>query len=91
MGWAAGRKLRESVRCLTRVLAVEAVIAARALELRAPLAPAPATAAAADAVRGVAGRAGHDRVVAPELAAAERLVASGGLVDAVRPIVGVLP
>jgi histidine ammonia-lyase len=91
MGWAAGRKLRESVRCLARVLAVEAVVAARALELRAPLAVAPATAAAADAVRGVAGRAGHDRFVAPELAAAEMLVASGGLVAAVRPIVGVLP
>lgn len=88
MGWSAGRKLRESVRCLVSVLAVEAVAAARALELRADLEPAPATRAAADAVHAVAGGAGHDRFLAPELAAAERLVAEGGLVAAVRPVVG---
>jgi histidine ammonia-lyase len=88
MGWSAGRKLREGVRCLTRVLAVEAVTAARALALRADLEPAPATHAAAEAVRRVAGGVGHDRFLAPELAAAERLVASGGLVAAARSIVG---
>jgi len=90
MGWAAGRKLREVVRCLVRVLAVEAVVAARALALRAGHDPAPATGLAADAVYAVAGSVGHDRFLAPELAAAEQLVASGGLVAAVRPIVGEL-
>jgi histidine ammonia-lyase len=36
MGWSAARKLRRSVDGLTRVLAVEVLTAARALDLRAP-------------------------------------------------------
>ena len=39
MGWAAARKLRRAVDGLARVLAVELLTAARALELRAPLRP----------------------------------------------------
>ena len=46
MGWNAARKLRRSVDGLSRVVAVEVLTAARALDLRAPLAPSPATAAA---------------------------------------------
>ena len=45
MGWSAARKLRRSVDGLTRVIAVEVLTAARALDLRAPLEPSPATAA----------------------------------------------
>ena len=41
MGWSAARKLRRSVDGLTRVLAVEVLTAARALDLRAPLEPSP--------------------------------------------------
>ena len=37
MGWAAARKLRVVVMNLTRLLAIELVAAARAIELRAPL------------------------------------------------------
>ena len=51
MGWSAARKLRRSVDGLTRVLAVELLTAARALDLRAPLSPAPATAAVAAGLR----------------------------------------
>ena len=40
MGWAAARKLRRAVDGLSRVLAVEMLTAARALDLRAPLTPA---------------------------------------------------
>jgi histidine ammonia-lyase len=64
MGWSAGRKLRRAVDGLTRVLAVEILTAARALDLRAPLRPAPATAAVVGALRaggpgpGVPGGAG---------------------------------
>ena len=43
MGWSAARKLRRSVDGLARVLAVELVTAARGVELRAPLAPGPAS------------------------------------------------
>ncbi|HXT94079.1 MAG TPA: histidine ammonia-lyase, partial [Trebonia sp.] len=45
MGWAAARKLRRAVDGLTRVLAIELLTAARALDLRSPLAPAAATGA----------------------------------------------
>ena len=51
MGWSAARKLRRSVDGLTRVLAVELLTAARAIDLRAPLTPAPATAAVVRALR----------------------------------------
>ena len=39
MGWSAARKLRRSVDGLTRVVAIEVLTAARALDLRAPLEP----------------------------------------------------
>ncbi|MGH3361475.1 MAG: histidine ammonia-lyase, partial [Nocardioides sp.] len=45
MGWSAARKLRRSVDGLTRVVAIEVLTAARALDLRAPLEPSPATGA----------------------------------------------
>ncbi|MGH2955047.1 MAG: histidine ammonia-lyase, partial [Solirubrobacterales bacterium] len=44
MAWAAARKLRVALANLARIVTVEIVCAARALELRAPLAPAPGTA-----------------------------------------------
>jgi histidine ammonia-lyase len=83
MGWAAGRKLRRALDGLTRVLAIEVLTAARALDLRAPLAPSPATAAVRDAVRaaGVPGP-GPDRWLAPEIEAVVGLVRSGAVVSA---------
>ena len=91
MGWGAARKLRRAVANLGRIVACELVCAARGLELRAPLAPAPATAAAVGALRaaGVPG-AGPDRWQAPELALAERLVMSGELQRAVEAVTGPL-
>jgi histidine ammonia-lyase len=68
MGWPAARKLRRAVDGLTRVLAVELLTAARALDLRAPLAPAPATGAVRDAIRAAGvGRPGPDRYLKPEI------------------------
>jgi histidine ammonia-lyase len=91
MGWGAARKLRASVANLQRILAVELACAARGLDLRAPLEPGPGTGAARKAVRdaGVPGP-GPDRWLAPELGAAERLVASGDLVAAVEGAIGEL-
>ena len=51
MGWSAARKLRRAVDGLTRVLAIELLTAARGIELRAPLTPAPATGAVVAALR----------------------------------------
>jgi histidine ammonia-lyase len=90
MGWGAARKLRRAVANLGRVLAVELLCAARALDLRAPLRPAPGTGAGRAAVRAVVDPAGPDRWVAPELARAERLVASGEVLRAVAAAVGAL-
>ncbi len=51
MGWSAARKLRRSVDGLATVLAIEILTAARGLDLRSPLTPAPATAAVIAALR----------------------------------------
>ncbi|MCF8538534.1 MAG: aromatic amino acid lyase, partial [Candidatus Nanopelagicales bacterium] len=74
MGWHAARKLRRVVDNLRRILAIELVTAARAIELRAPLQPAPATEAVITALRESVPGAGPDRFLAPELAAAEKFV-----------------
>jgi histidine ammonia-lyase len=82
MGWSAARKLRRSVDGLTRVLAIELLTAARALDLRAPLRPGPATGAVVAALRERTPGPGPDRFLAPEIEAAVQFVASGAAVAA---------
>ena len=89
-GWAAARKLRRSVDNVRRVLAVELVCAAAALDLRAPLAASPATAAAVAVLRGVVAGPGPDRWLSPDLRAAESLLANGSILDAVSAAIGPL-
>jgi histidine ammonia-lyase len=83
MGWAAARKLRRAVDGLARVLAIEILTAARAIDLRAPLEPSAATGAVRDAVRslGVAGP-GPDRHLSPEVEAVADAVRDGSLLAA---------
>jgi histidine ammonia-lyase len=88
MAWGAARKLRTSLANLRRILAVEITCAARGLDLRAPLAPAPGTGAARDRLRADVPGFGADRWLSPELAAAEELVGSGALVEAVEDKIG---
>jgi histidine ammonia-lyase len=90
MGWAAARKLRRAVDGLKRVVAIELLTAARALDLRAPLAPAPATAAVRDRLRQAVPGPGPDRYLAPEIEAAVRLVADGEVLAAAEAVVGPL-
>ncbi len=90
MGWGAARKLRTAVDNLRRILAVELVTAARGLDLRAPLTPGPGTAAALAVTRERVAGPGPDRFLAPELAAAEQLIMSGALLDAVHAQIGEL-
>jgi histidine ammonia-lyase len=82
MGWSAARKLRRSVDALTRVLAIEVLTAARALDLRAPLRPGPATAAVVSALREHVAGPGPDRHLSPEIQAAVEFVRSGAAVEA---------
>ncbi|WP_136054331.1 histidine ammonia-lyase [Microbacterium sp. K24] len=77
MGWAAARKLRRAIDGLGRVLAIEILTAARALDLRAPLQAGPATGAVRDLVRTVAAGPGPDRFLSPEMEAVTALVQSG--------------
>ncbi len=90
LGWAAARKLRVAVFNLRRILAIELVCAGRGLDLRAPLAPAAGTGAARAALRARVEGPGPDRHVAPELSAAEELLATGTLLAAVEATVGPL-
>jgi histidine ammonia-lyase len=88
MAWGAARKLRASVRNLRRIVAVELVCAARALDLRTTLTPAPATKAALACLRTRVAGPGPDRWLAPELAAADACIESGELLEAVVAAVG---
>jgi histidine ammonia-lyase len=90
MGWSAARKLRRAVDGLTRVVAVEYLTAARALDLRAPLEPGPATAAAVALLRRNVEGPGPDRHLAPEIEHAVEDVRTGALVRAVETAIGPL-
>jgi histidine ammonia-lyase len=90
MGWGAARKLRSVLANLRRILAIELVAAARGIDLRAPLRPAPATAAAIAELRASVPGPAADRYLSPDLAAAEELLRGGSLVAAVRAVVGEL-
>jgi histidine ammonia-lyase len=58
--------------------------------MRAPLKPAPATAAVRELVRKHIKGVGPDRVVAPELAAAEELIRTGAIIAAAQAVTGPL-
>lgn len=90
MGWSAARKLRRALDGLKNVLAIEILTAARALDLRAPLTPAPATAAVVNALRDHVAGPGPDRYLAPEIEAAATMVGSGAVVAAAESAIGPL-
>ncbi|HEX7277682.1 MAG TPA: histidine ammonia-lyase [Acidimicrobiales bacterium] len=76
MGWNGCLSLRSAVTDAMRVVAIELVCAAEAVELRG-LAPAAATGAVLACLRQRVPRMDVDRFLAPDLAAAEELVRSG--------------
>jgi histidine ammonia-lyase len=90
MGWSAARKLRRAVDGLTRVLAIELLTAARALDLRHPLRPAPATAAVVTTLRHEVPGPGPDRHLAPEIESVTRMVTTGALLTAAESVTGPL-
>ncbi len=100
MGWSAARKLRRAIDGLTRVLAIEVLTAARALDLRTPLTPAPATAAVVQLLRTGQGDAqltydpvagpGPDRFLAPEIETVVDMVADGAVRRAAETVTGPL-
>ncbi|WP_110181141.1 histidine ammonia-lyase [Nocardioides solisilvae] len=97
MGWSAARKLRRAVDGLGRVLAVEVMAGARALELRAStgstagVAPAAATGAVVRRLRAAGvGGPGPDRHLSPEIEACVDLVQSGAVLAAAEEQIGEL-
>ncbi|MBU8817327.1 histidine ammonia-lyase [Mycolicibacterium goodii] len=90
MGWSAARKLRRALDGLKSVLAIEILTAARALDLRAPLSPAPATGAVVKALRDRVAGPGPDRYLAPEIETAAAMVGNGVIVAAAESVIGPL-
>jgi histidine ammonia-lyase len=88
MGVTAARHAELVVRNTAKVLGIELLCAAQGLDLGEPLAPGKGVAAAYRAVRARVQGLEGDRYLAPDLAAAERLILDGSLVAAVERDVG---
>jgi histidine ammonia-lyase len=87
MGMTAARHLREIVANTELVLAMEAIAAAQALDLRAPLEAGPATAAARDLIRERVPFLAEDRALGPDIDVAVRTIREGALEERVREVV----
>ena len=87
MGWSACRKLRAAVTNLRRILAVELVVAARAVEIR-ELQPGRGVAAAVARLRREVPGIAPDRWLSPELSAAEAMLADPSFVDDIAAATG---
>jgi len=90
MGMTSARHARDVVANAEIVVAVETMVAAQALDLRAPLRPAPGTAAARDLLRRTVPFLDADRELGPDITAAVELVRSGAIVHAAEGAVGPL-
>jgi histidine ammonia-lyase len=84
MGWSAGRKLRQSIANLTKIVGIEYLTAARAIDLRAPLQPSLITGKAVAELRKTSPGPGPDRFLAPDMQAAVDVVANGTLAKLLR-------
>ncbi len=88
MGMTSARHARDVVANAEVVLALEALAAAQALDLRAPLQPGPATAAARDAIREEVPFLEVDRELGPDIGAVIGLVRSGAVIAAAEGALG---
>lgn len=90
MGTIAARQAREILENVRHVVAIELLAAAQGIDFLRPLAPGRGTAAAHARIREVVAHLEEDRVPAPDIRAIYRLIAAGGLVEAVEAAVGPL-
>jgi histidine ammonia-lyase len=88
MGMTAGRHARDVVANAETVIALEALGAAQALDLRAPLEPGPATRAVHEAIRATVPFFEADREFGPDITDAVSLVREGDLVSAAEAAIG---
>jgi histidine ammonia-lyase len=87
MGWHAGLKAMRAVDAASRVVGIEALCAAQALEFRSPE-PSPATTAVRDAIRAEIPPMNTDRFLAPDIERVADLVRGGDLVAAAEAVAG---
>ncbi len=90
MGTFAARKALEIVDNARNVLAVELICAAQALDLRAPLEPAPATSAVLNLVRETIAHWKEDRLMHVSIERAYKMIASGAVVKSTEAVTGKL-
>ena len=90
MGSISARKLAQVVDHVRKVLAIEAMVSAQGLDLRRPHEGGVGVRAALAQVRQVVPRLEGDRTLHVDMAAAEGLLAAGGLAAAVEAAVGPL-
>jgi histidine ammonia-lyase len=90
MGMTSARHARDCVGHATTVVALEALAAAQAMELRAPLEPATGTAAARAVLRDHIPFLKEDRPLKQDIDMAVELVESGALLRAVEEAIGPL-
>ena len=84
MGMAAALKLKRVVANTRNVLAIEALAAAQALDILAPLKPSKRAQQAMAAIRRAAKMMEHDRSLAPDMARVADVIARGEIADALR-------
>ena len=82
MGMTSARHAREVVSNAEVVIALEALVAAQALDLRSPLQQAAATGAARDAIRARVAFLDADRELGSDISFVTDLVRSGALLEA---------
>lgn len=90
MGATSARKARTIVTNVGRVIAIEALAAAQALDLRAPLEPAPGTGAARTVVRSVSPFLEDDRSSSEDIEKVGEIIAAGDFAAAVEQAAGSL-
>ncbi len=90
MGSISARKLADVVTNVRRVLAIEVLVAAQGLDLRAPLRPARGVAAAHAVLRDRVPTLVEDRPLYRDIETVEELVRAGTLVEAAAAVVGEL-
>lgn len=88
MGMTSAMKATEIIENTEHILAVELLCAARGIDLRAPLRPAPPLKDAHRAFRTVVSPMEEDRFLAPDIEEAADFIRSGALLDAVPRRIG---
>ena len=90
MGMTTAIKTRQILENSWHIIAIELICAAQALDLRAPLKPAPATQAALEVIRKYVAHMVEDRPMYDDINTMGRVAKSGEILDAVEAVCGKL-